>query len=193
MTGEREQDIDALRARLEREVQGMERLIGSTLELVWLDTERPTLVLETVDIRRLWEMVREDACFESGWPAERLRCDLPADCRVHGNLNGLAQALENIVRNAIRYSPEDGIVQLAGRRDAAHWHLWVEDEGPGVDKSKLEHIFQPFTRLHASRPCNEGYGLGLSIARSMIALQGGEVWAENGAQGLRLNLRLASV
>lgn len=193
VTGEREPDIDALRSRLEREVQGMERLIGSTLELVWLDTERPSLEMEVVDVRRLWEMVREDACFESGWSPERLPCDLPPACTVRGNLNGLAQALENIVRNAIRHSPPDGVVQLTGSLEGAYWHLWVDDQGPGVDASKLELIFEPFTRLQAARPGNEGYGLGLSIARSMIGLQGGKIWAENGATGLRMGLRLASV
>ncbi|CAD5106405.1 HAMP domain-containing sensor histidine kinase [Zestomonas carbonaria] len=193
VAGEHEQDIHALRQRLEREVEGMERLIGDTLELVWLDTERPRLPLDAVEVPQLWEVLRENACFETGWPAERLPCELPADCRVTGHLNGLAQALENILRNAIRHSPEDGVVRLSGRRDGEHWHLWVEDQGPGVADDALDNIFQPFTRLNAARPGGDGFGLGLSIARSMVRLQGGELWAENRTPGLRLNLRLQSV
>ena len=65
VSGEREQDSSVLRQRLEREVQGMERLINDTLELVWLDTERPQLPLETVDIGRLWDVLCEDVCYES--------------------------------------------------------------------------------------------------------------------------------
>jgi two-component system sensor histidine kinase PfeS len=191
VAGEREEDIDTLRQRLKREVQGMEQLIGDTLELVWLDTERPSLPLEAVDVGRLWEVLRENACFEAGWPVAQLPCDLPADCQVLGNLNGLAQALENILRNAIRYSPEGGVVRLAGRREEGAWHLWVEDQGPGVAPSQLETIFQPFTRLSAARPGGDGFGLGLAIARSMLRLQGGELWAETTPSGLRLHLRLA--
>ncbi|KAA0942653.1 sensor histidine kinase [Pseudomonas sp. ANT_H14] len=190
VAGEREPDSVAMRQRLDREVQGMERLIGNTLELVWLDTERPLMPLEAVEMERLWEVLREDACFESGWPSERLLCQLPQDCCVLGNLNGLAQALENILRNAIRHSPEDGVVRLRGSLDGDYWHLWIEDQGPGVDPDKLEQIFQPFTRLNAARPGGDGFGLGLSIARSIVQLQGGELWAENAAPGLRLHLRL---
>lgn len=193
VTGEREQDTAALRLRLEREVQGMERLINDTLELVWLDTERPLLPMEAVDIGRLWDVLCEDVCYESDWPAEQLRNDLPANCQVLGNLNSLAQALENILRNAVRHSPPGAMVRLGGERDGEDWHLWIEDQGPGVDPAKLESIFQPFTRLNAARPGGDGFGLGLSIARSVVQLQGGEVWAQNRLPGLRVNIRLRSV
>lgn len=193
VAGEREPDMAAMRLRVGREVQGMDRLIGDTLELVWLDTERPVLALEPVEVEHLWALLCEDACFESGWSIEQLPCELPADCWVLGNLNGLAQALENIVRNAIRHSPSDGVVRLSGVREGAYWHLQVVDQGPGVSPEKLEHIFQPFARLNVARPGGEGFGLGLSIARSMLHLQGGELWAQNANPGLRLHLRLPSV
>ncbi|WP_455924206.1 histidine kinase sensor domain-containing protein [Pseudomonas putida] len=179
--GEREPDIDALRQRQEREVQLMERLIGDTLELVWLDTEE------------LWHLLRDDACYEAHWPLARMPSELPAGCCVQGNLNGLAQALENIVRNAVRHSPPEGLVRLGGQRDGDHWHLWIEDQGPGIAPDQLEQVFQPFTRLGASRPGGEGFGLGLSIARSVVALHGGCIWAQNRAPGLRVSIRLPSV
>ena len=190
VTGEREPDMEAMRQRLEREVQSMDRLIGDTLELVWLDTERPALALEPVELDQLWEVLSGDASFESGWPIERLRCDLPPDCRVMGNLNSLAQALENILRNAIRHSPQHGAVTFTGVSKGAYWYVWIEDQGPGVAPDKLEQIFQPFTRLNAARPGGSGFGLGLSIARSVVQLQGGEIWAENTDSGLRINLKL---
>ncbi|PAU63937.1 two-component sensor histidine kinase [Pseudomonas sp. PIC25] len=190
---EREADIADLRQRLEHEVAGMEKLVGDTLELVWLDTERPALPLEDVQVAALWELLRENACFETGWSPVQLPCALGPECRVRGHLNGLAQAVENILRNAIRHSPPGGTVRLDGRREEGHWHLWVEDQGPGVEPDQLEMIFQPFTRLSAARPGNDGFGLGLAIARSMVRLQGGELWAENASPGLRLHLRLAIV
>ena len=188
VAGESEQDGEALRQRLAREVAGMEKLVGDALELVWLDTERPSLPLEEVDVGRLWDVIRENAGFETGWAIERMPCELPADCRVLGNLNGLAQALENILRNAIRHSPDGGIVRLTGRREGEQWVLWIEDQGPGVAEGELETIFRPFTRLSAARPGGDGFGLGLAIARSMIETQGGRVWAENGRHGLRVSL-----
>ncbi|MHC6224912.1 histidine kinase sensor domain-containing protein [Pseudomonas sp. X10] len=190
MAAENEADSEVLRERLLREVQGMRQLVDDTLELVWLDNERPQLPSDTVEVDALWEVVRENACFESGWLLEQLPTGLGPDCRVRGHLNGLAQALENIVRNAIRHSPLGGQVRLDGRRHADHWHLWIDDQGPGVAEAALESIFQPFTRLDAARPGGDGFGLGLSIARCRVQLQGGELWAENLNPGLRLNLRL---
>ncbi|MDU9410606.1 sensor histidine kinase [Pseudomonas sp. zfem001] len=190
VAGENEGDNVALRQRLAREVDAMEKLVGDALELVWLDTERPQLPCEEVDVIRLWDVLRENAGFETGWPLARMPCDLPVGCRVRGNLNGLAQALENILRNAIRHSPHGGLVRLAGRQEGDHWLLWIEDQGPGVAENELETIFRPFTRLSTARPGGDGFGLGLAIARSMIETQGGRVWAENGRHGLRVSLRM---
>lgn len=193
VTGEREQDMLALRERLEREVQGMERLINDILELVWLDTERPLLPLEPVDVMRLWEVLCEDVCYETGWPAEQLRCDLPGGCIVLAHLNSLAQAMENVLRNAVRHSPADGMVSLGGRCEGDYWQVWIDDQGPGVDPDKLESIFEPFTRLNVARPGGDGFGLGLSIARSVTQLQGGDAKAQNRHPGLRVILTLRNV
>ena len=183
----------ALSLRVSQEVRGMDRLIGGILELVWLDTARPALPCEAVDVAALWDLLRDNACFEYGWHPARLSCDLPDGCQVSAHLNGLAQALENILRNAIRHSPANGRVRLAGRKEDDRWHLWIEDCGPGVAADQLELIFQPFTRLNAARPGGDGFGLGLAIARRMVRLQGGELWAENREPGLRLHLTLPSV
>lgn len=185
-----EQDLAQLRERLGREVDGMQRLVGDTLQLAWLDTERAPLPKEDIQVQALWDMLRENACFESGWPASRLQCLLAADCWVRGDLNSLAQALENILRNAIRHSPESGVVRLDGRREGKFWHLWLEDQGVGIDEHELERIFAPFTRLDGSRPGDGGFGLGLSIARNAVQRQDGNLWAENTDRGLRVHMRL---
>ncbi|VVN67181.1 sensor histidine kinase [Pseudomonas fluorescens] len=193
VASESEQSLEQLRERLGREVDGMQRLVEDTLQLAWLDTERAPLAEEEIQVQALWEMLTENACFESGWPASQLQCSLEASCWVRGHLNTLAQALENMLRNAIRHSPAGGIVRLDGRRQGAYWHLWLEDQGGGVAEEALERIFAPFTRLDGSRPGDGGFGLGLSIARNAVQRQGGSLWAENTGQGLRLNMRLLAL
>ena len=188
-----EQDLAQLRERLGREIDAMQRLVEDSLQLAWLDTERAPLPKEDLQVQALWDMLRENACFESDWPVSRLPCLLGADCWVRGNLNALAQALENILRNAIRHSPVDGVVCLDGRRDGEYWHLWLEDQGGGIDEGDLERIFAPFTRLDGSRPGDGGFGLGLSIARNAVQRQDGSLWAENTGQGLRVHLRLLAL
>ncbi|MEQ7919287.1 sensor histidine kinase [Xanthomonas sp. WHRI 1810A] len=185
-----EQGVSELRERLSREVDGMQRLVDDTLHLAWLDTEREKLPAEDIQIIALWEMLVENACFESGWSPEQLRCDVPTACWVRGHLNTLAQAFENILRNAIRHSPPDGIVCLSSQPHGEDWLLWLEDQGGGVAEQDLERIFAPFIRLDGARPGNGGFGLGLSIARNSLRLQGGDMWAENRGRGLRMNMRL---
>ena len=185
-----ERDLTHLRERLGREIDGMQRLVEDSLQLAWLDAERAPLPKEDIQLQALWDMLRENACFESHWPASRLPCLLEPDCWVRGNLNALAQALENILRNAIRHSPADGLVCLDGRREGDEWHVWLEDQGGGIDEQDLERIFAPFTRLEGSRPGDGGFGLGLSIARNAVLRQDGSLWAENTGRGLRVHLRL---
>ncbi|MGA3680759.1 histidine kinase sensor domain-containing protein [Pseudomonas graminis] len=185
-----EQTLPELRERLSREVDGMRRLVDDTLQLAWLDTEREKLPGEDIQVVALWEMLVDDACFETCWPSRQLRCDLDSECWVSGHLNTLAQALENILRNAIRHSPPEGIVRLDGRREGDDWLLWLEDQGGGIDEGDLERIFAPFIRLDGARPGDGGFGLGLSIARNSLRLQGGDLWAENTGQGLRMIMRL---
>ncbi|MGF6089414.1 histidine kinase sensor domain-containing protein [Pseudomonas sp. 18173] len=192
VASESEQGLELLRERIGREVDGMQRLVEDTLQLAWLDTERTRLPDEAIQIQALWEMLTENACYESGWPDTQLQCTVDASCWVRGHLNTLAQALENILRNAIRHSPQGGIVQLGGRRDGDFWHLWLEDHGGGVAEADLERIFLPFTRLDGSRPGDGGFGLGLSIARNAVQRQGGTLWAQNTGSGLRMNLRLVA-
>ncbi|MGW8465319.1 histidine kinase sensor domain-containing protein [Pseudomonas sp. CLCA07] len=190
VASESEQELSALRERIGREVDGMQRLVEDTLQLAWLDTERSPLPDEAIQIQALWEMLTENACYESGWPGSQLHCTVDSSCWVRGNLNTLAQALENILRNAVRHSPKGGVVSLGGRRDGDFWHLWLEDEGSGVAEADLERIFCPFIRLDGSRPGDGGFGLGLSIARNAVRRQGGQLWAQNTGTGLRLNMRL---
>lgn len=190
---ESELTTDELRHRVEREVGSMQQLVDDTLELAWLDNEQPHLPCEPVDVDALWELLCEDACFESGWARDRIVSRLPDGCRVLGNLNGLAQAMENVLRNAIRHSPADGQVCLSASKQGNDWRLCISDQGPGVAENDLPAIFRPFARLSSARPGGDGFGLGLAIAQGMVDRQGGRIWAENGTPGLHIYIQLQSV
>ncbi|MQT58828.1 HAMP domain-containing protein [Pseudomonas sp. FSL R10-0399] len=177
-----------LRQRLDREIDDMQRLLEDTLNLAWMDTERTQLPSEPVLVLSVWEALCEDACFESGWSAERLPCLLGTECYVQVHLDSLAQALENLLRNAIRYSPPDGSVTLSGWREGDAWHLCLQDQGPGVAEEDLLNLFVPYQRLKGS--IGEGFGLGLAIAQRAIELQQGRLWATNGETGLCMHLLL---
>jgi len=187
---ESQMDEQALRQRVARELIQMRTLVNDTLALGWQDTESDDTGQESISLWALWDVVSDNAAFESDWHPSRFPCDLPVDAQVRGNLNALAQVLENLVRNAVRYSPAQGSVSLCGAREGMWWHLWVTDQGPGVPAERLGDIFAPFVRLDSSRAGNSGFGLGLSIARRAVQRLGGQLWAENVSPGLRIHLRL---
>ncbi len=184
---------DALRERVARELALMSALVDDTLELAWHDMVQPVSSTETVTLGPMWDLVVENVAFEAGWPVSRFPNRLPEDARVRAHVNDLARTLENLVRNAVRHSPPEGEVRLQGQREGDMWHLWVADQGPGVAPEALARIFEPFVRLDTAREQGSGFGLGLSIARRAVVRQGGTLWAENGAPGLRVHLRLPAV
>ena len=186
-----ESDPQVLRQRLDREITIMQNLVENSLELAWLDSERPQFEREPIRLLQLWDMLVEDACFEAGWCRERMLFEADEECTVYANLTSLAQALENLLRNAIRHSPPQGRVRLSGVLEGDCWHLCLVDDGPGIEARYLETIFEPFARLDSARPGDGGFGLGLSIARSAIALQDGRLWAQSPpGSGLQMHLLL---
>ncbi|MBA3413829.1 MAG: cell wall metabolism sensor histidine kinase WalK, partial [Chloroflexia bacterium] len=104
----------------------------------------------------------------------------------------LAQVVTNLVGNAIKYSPDGGRVTLRLRRDGDDVLLSVGDQGIGIPEDLLERVFEPYVRAAAAGETGiVGTGLGLPIARELVALHGGRIWAESrpGA-GATLTVRL---
>jgi heavy metal sensor kinase len=111
---------------------------------------------------------------------------------VTGDAVALERALLNLVDNAVRYTPAGGRVELSLVADADAAAVTVQDTGPGIAPEDVERIFQPFVRLDAGRAREpDGAGLGLAIARSIVAAHGGSLAVESGpAAGSRFTVRL---
>jgi signal transduction histidine kinase len=168
-------------ARIERESERMNVLVGELLTLSRLDVG-VVGAQENVDLSELLNNIVEDARFEGA--ARQLRVDLVVDelREVHANAELLHRAIENIVRNALRYSPEGGTVLVEARRTVQGIRLAVSDRGLGVQEDELEKIFQAFYR-NEKQAAGNGYGLGLAIAKRVFEAINGEIKAENQAGG----------
>ncbi|MFH1086756.1 MAG: ATP-binding protein [Chloroflexota bacterium] len=95
----------------------------------------------------------------------------------------IAQVLDNLLTNALRYTPQGGEIILSAQAHADGVALAVRDSGPGFAEADLPHLFERFFRSDASRQREGGSGLGMAIARSMVELHGGRIWAENAPGG----------
>ncbi|PLX93449.1 MAG: hypothetical protein C0620_07595 [Desulfuromonas sp.] len=99
---------------------------------------------------------------------------------VEADERALQQALENLLSNAIRYSPDGGTVTLGARRDEGHVTVWVEDEGVGIPHAAIEQIFDRFFRIDTKNGQKVGgSGLGLPLVKEIVKLHHGKVWVES--------------
>jgi two-component system sensor histidine kinase CpxA len=176
--------------RIELEAARIDELIGRVLTLLRLETATPaTEPASTVDLAGLVSDVAADAEFEAA--AARRRVVVSTDpCVVTGDESMLRSAIENVIRNAIRYTSEDSAVEVTLRRipgaagNSSDAVVSIRDHGPGVPEDALENLFRPFYRVDDGRARESGgAGLGLAIADRAVRLHGGTVTAANAPDG----------
>jgi signal transduction histidine kinase len=167
--------------RIESEIDRLDRLIGQMLHLSRLDARAGLPLDEQVDLVDLIDGIARDAAFEAQAHDVGVHWQPPATSEwVRGNAALLASAVENVVRNAIAYSPARGTVSVELRRTASGHAIVVSDRGPGVPAAELERIFEPFHRVAESRTRDSGGdGIGLAITSRVMAAHGGRACAEN--------------
>jgi two-component system, OmpR family, sensor histidine kinase KdpD len=106
--------------------------------------------------------------------------DLPA---VSLDYVEIDQVLSNLIENATRYAPAGTEIQVGVQRANDEVRVAVEDHGPGVPPSAMQHLFDPFYRVASGTPRPAGLGLGLAVAKGLVEAHGGRVWVENRAGG----------
>jgi len=183
--------------RIELEASRLNELIGRILTLARLEDGEQRVPQTPVPLGELVASVAEDAEFEAQERHCHVHTTIPeGDWGVRGNDSLLHSAVENVVRNAIRYTQEGTSVEIEltseKRAGAAEAVLRVSDSGPGVPEDALGKLFQPFYRLDDARGrLTGGVGLGLAITERAVRFHGGKVSASNRAQGgLMVEIRL---
>jgi signal transduction histidine kinase len=177
--------------RIEQESEKINGLVGQLLAITRLESGAERVPNETVILEELLHQVVDDANFEAKPLRKEVRIVQMEKCRVSGSAELLRSAIENVIRNAVRYTAERSTVEVAlcWKLDTAV--LTVRDYGPGVPESDLEHIFEPFYRVSEARDrASGGAGLGLSIADRTVKLHGGTISAANVEDGLVITIRL---
>jgi two-component system sensor histidine kinase CpxA len=183
-----EQEFD----RIEQETQRLDELIGEILSLSRLDDPSRELVAESVDLEELLDTVAENARLEAEPHWVRVDLKVTPGLAVDGDRELLYRAIENIVRNALRFSPNGASIEISGVRGGQQVVISVTDHGPGVPAELLERIFEPFFRVAKARDRDSGgHGIGLAITARVVSLHGGSVRASNIAGGgLRIEIRI---
>lgn len=182
--------------RVERESTRLDKLVGEILALSRLEAKAGKQSGEDIDIAGLVAEIVEDARFEAEASGKRVDFTGPAIAvSVHGQTELLYRAVENVVRNAVKYAYEGaGIdVVVSADRTSRQVRIKVSDRGPGVPEGDLAAIFDPFFR-GSNGESAAGFGLGLAIAKRAIELHDGTISARNReGGGLSVEITLACV
>jgi len=183
--------------RIELEASRLNELIGRILTLARLEDGEQRVPQTPVPLDELVANVAEDAEFEAQERHCHVHTVIPeGDWGVRGNDSLLHSAVENVVRNAIRYTQEGTSVEIElmseKRGSGTDAVLRVSDSGPGVPEDALGKLFEPFYRLDDARGrLTGGVGLGLAITERAVRFHGGKVSASNRAEGgLMVEIRL---
>ncbi|WP_320056175.1 ATP-binding protein [Desulfuromonas thiophila] len=180
-----QQDTALQRAldRIETESCHLNELIGQLLGLSRLASGIP-LEQTRFSLLPLLQRTIDDARFEAQQRKIQVVLEAASTPSLNGSSHWLQRALDNILRNAIRYSPNQGLVRVCLQLQQKNIQIEILDEGPGVPESELEKIFRPFYRVTVGRERSTGAsGIGLALAQRIIVYHGGQIRAVNRSTG----------
>lgn len=184
-------DPGAALDRVEREVTRIAALTSEIVEVTRLEGDPRLLKLESA---RLSEVVREairDCCAEIEPRVCNIRFDDQLSRYSFFDRELIRRAVENLLRNAIRYSPENTTIEVLLLHDSHNVRISVRDFGLGVPDKSLAQIFEPFFRVNEARDLESGgVGLGLSIVKRVVQLHNGTISAHNAYPGLLVEISL---
>ena len=194
--GTRPPESDGLLERIETEAERIEQMLAQLLTLARLDRGAMSFPRIPVELSLLLTDIVSDASFEAFAVNRSVVLTHADSCLVNGSDALLRSAIENVIRNAIRYTRQSSTVEVslklrnAEEQDFAVIH--VKDEGPGVPYAELSQIFKPFYRVSSARERETGgTGLGLAITDRAVQLYHGSVAARNRIEGgLDVEIRL---
>jgi two-component system sensor histidine kinase CpxA len=181
-------EAESVLDRIRLESDRMNELIGSLTTIARLESGAGSLRKQPVQLEELVEEVARDAAFEAQARNTQVECEVLDDVMITGDAALLRSAIENVVRNATRYTREGTSVKVRVEKakfGALHEAvIRVSDSGPGVPQGELDKIFRPFYRIDDARGRSTGgVGLGLAITDQAVRLHGGSVRASNLPEG----------
>ncbi len=164
--------------RLQQELERVDQLLGELLTFSRLDAGQVQLQRLEVDLHELIEEIITVNQLEADQKQLIVTLTGPNPCPFYIEPKLLARAIENILRNAIKYSPDAARISFVLSQSATETKVVIIDQGPGIPAASLEQIFEPFYRVSDSRNSQTGgTGLGLAIAAQVVRQHGGQIVA----------------
>lgn len=177
--------------RIEKESNRLNEMISRLLVLSKLEAGVPDFEKQELNLTKLIEQTAADADFEAKGIGKAVKIIEKADCRIFGNETLLRSAVENVLRNAVRYTKDDSTIEVSIEKIDRTAKIRIKDYGAGVADDELNKLFRPFYRVGEDRTRKTGgIGLGLAIAERAVHAHNGIIKAENANDGLIVEINL---
>ena len=177
--------------RIQKEADRLNTLIGELLQVTRAEGDPSQRIMEPVLLNDVVGEIVDDTSIEARVKDCELAFNASASLVLDGDAELLRRAIENVVRNAIRYAPHGSRIEVDLTRRGHDAVVRVRDFGPGVPPEAIGRIFDPFYRVDSDRNRSSGgTGLGLAIARRAVQLHGGTIRAQNADPGLQVTIEL---
>ena len=184
-------DRNAAAAKLRKDIDRLTSMVGALLQVTRLEGDPSSRNPEDVALSPLLQDLIDDCRVEAEARGCRLVLEAAPALSVQGDRELLRRAIENILRNAIRYAPEGTAIETKLETAGNLALIAIRDYGPGVPEHLLSKIFTPFFRVDVSRDnATGGAGLGLAIAQRAVSVHHGRLQAKNVQPGLRVTVEL---
>jgi two-component system sensor histidine kinase BaeS len=172
-------------AALQNKVLLTGRLVEDLQQLALADAGRLSIRQEPCHLQDLFDEIRATIGVQLEDSDIDLQLDLQADLPVVKiDRQRIEQVILNLLSNAMRYTPEGGVIRIAARVENGMVETSVCDNGPGLTEDEARHVFDRFYRADRAREREGGgAGLGLAIAKALVEAHGGGIWAESGPEG----------
>ncbi|WP_215145408.1 cell wall metabolism sensor histidine kinase WalK [Exiguobacterium qingdaonense] len=164
----------------QNETERMIRLVNDLLQLSKMDSKEYKMQKMKFDFVQFFNDIIDRHEMTKGEAIQFRRKLMKRRVYVHADQDKMTQVIDNIITNAIKFSPEGGTITFRTMLRAKRLVIGIKDEGVGIPKSNLKKIFERFYRVDKARARNiGGTGLGLSIAKEVVSAHGGDIWAES--------------
>ena len=162
------------------ETERMIRLVNDLLQLSKMDSQEYELNLEFVEFNKFFDRIIDRFEMSKSQNVEFIRLLPETSYFVEIDTDKLTQVIDNIISNALKYSPDGGNIRFGFTVHDNMLKVMISDDGMGIPKENVSRIFDRFYRVDRARARSMGgTGLGLAIAREMIEAHGGKIWAES--------------
>ena len=197
LRGPKDPVVDSTKGVIDRQVTHLARLVDDLLDVSRITRNRLELRMEDVTVQQVVEQALEIVRPQIDRAGQSLVVSLPGEpVRLRGDPIRLAQVVTNLLTNASKFSPADGVITLSASLRENTVEIWVEDHGVGIEPAQVSTLFEMFAQGPlAPAGAQGGLGIGLWLSRQLIALHGGTIEAvsDGHGKGSRFTIRLPAL